>query len=130
MWQEVEQPAESDAAADPREMEWYKEATQHHGGGREGFEALRARHGHKDGPRYGNRGGKNKDWYTARARAQRAGPQVLQAWLLNNPKPSSSSSTPQQLEADESAGGGKGGDRGSKRKWEGGKGGAKGSKKK
>ena len=49
-------------------------------------EQLRMRAGHPDGPRFGNRGGKNKDWYTARARAARQGPKALAQFLRENPK--------------------------------------------
>ena len=49
-------------------------------------EQLRMRAGHPDGPRFGNRGGKNKDWYTARARAARQGPVALAQFLRDFPK--------------------------------------------
>jgi len=51
-------------------------------------EAWRPRDGHPDGGRYGNRGGKHKEWYTARARASQRGRQYLQRWLKENPRPS------------------------------------------
>ena len=67
-------------------MSWYPDQN---GAGREGFERWRPREGHVDGGRYGNRGGQNKEWYAAKFRAQRAGPEVLKQWLKDNPKPKS-----------------------------------------
>ena len=58
----------------------------HHGGGRS-QEAWRAREGHPDGPRRGDRGGRRREWYSERSRAERQGPDALEQWLRDNPRP-------------------------------------------
>ena len=50
-------------------------------------EAWRPRKGHDKGGRFGDRGGKNKEWWAARSRAARRGQPALQKWLKENPKP-------------------------------------------
>jgi len=86
----VPEPASTSSAAptvtgDPRESQWYDDRA---GEGRKA-EAWRPREGHVDGGRHGNRGGQTAWWWTARHRAARQGPHVLQLFLKNNPKPKS-----------------------------------------
>jgi hypothetical protein len=50
-------------------------------------EQWRARTGNAKGGRYGNRGGRNRQWYTARAEAASRGEAALATFLRLNPKP-------------------------------------------